>query len=248
MTLKIADLDKKRDRFRRWFYFKKKGGAQVCGSAMRKKDKGERCGQTIDLGENGRCYLHGKDAGAPVVNGRWSIRNKALQDLFLRLRSRPDILDLRDGIAAFDVRIEHLWESLKDEGDSPVFRQRLRELATAAIDSLKGTESKDVLRCVRDIAQHAAEGATELDKWTDLLDLIERRNKRAEAALLSSVRGQNAVPARDVVVFLARIADIIVMRCRGHSELSEQILTDIGRFIGKAPAIPVDPEVVHKRE
>lgn len=248
MAVDIGDLKEARDPYGHRLYFRLDDGRQVCGSGLRRRPKNVRCGQTINLGENGRCKLHGgTNPGRPIVNGSRSIRNKSIQALFQELRARPDILDLRDGLATFDVRIAQLWEALETQGDCPDFRNEAARLCDKLAEAIaEDVPSKEIVQAAHALAAHVQRGVDDTARWDALLDLVERRSRRAEQALLSSLRGQSAVPARDVVVFLARVVDIVSVRTQGHGELGEAILHDISKWIGKTPAIPV--EVLERRE
>lgn len=139
----------------------------LCGAKNR---QGQPCKQRVEPGRE-RCRFHGGrhprgPASPHYKHGRYS-KVGPLAEAAKRVEEQSDLLDLRQGVALFDVRIEEIAERL-EEKDTPGLRRE-------AIELLTGGEVDKALELLE-------KGAERDSAWEKLLTTQERRSDRAEKA------------------------------------------------------------------
>jgi hypothetical protein len=154
---------------------------KVCGAKTR---NGGTCRKPPMLGRT-RCKLHGGaslqgPAHPCYIDGRAS-RNGPLAQAADRVREQADLLDLRPGVALFDVRMEEIAERL-EEKDTPGLRRSALSLLDEAIRLEQEGDHGEANAKLNDCRKLLHDGAERDAAWEKLLSTQERRSDRAEKA------------------------------------------------------------------
>jgi len=184
-----------------------KSSFPICGAKTR---SGGSCQKPPALGKK-RCRLHGgaPGSGRPPKHGRWC---KILGNLGVKLQEAlndPHLASLEPGIAVFDKRLEMISRRMQD-GDVPRFRKEALALYTNARAAMASKDTADSARYLNHLGDLLQRGSEFEHLWDDFLRTIERRNARVEKSLDISLKGQNAINARDLLTILGRMVDIII--------------------------------------
>lgn len=153
---------------------------KVCGAKTR---NGGTCRKPPMLGRT-RCKLHGGaslqgPAHPRYIDGRAS-RNGPLAQAADRVREQADLLDLRPGVALFDLRLEEIAERLEEQ-DTPQLRTKALALLDEAFQ-LGKSDPQESMAKLRECRALLARGASRDRAWEKLLSTQERRSDRAEKA------------------------------------------------------------------
>ena len=185
-----------------------------CGARLRKKP-GQFCA-LAPLRDSNRCRIHGGaslrgPASGQFKTGRFSkYLGGALGDAYENSVSNPELLDLKDGIAVLDA-IARRAAARVAERDTPRFRERAIELHEKMDEVLEGSDPD-----IEALRKHAADlgrllnaGDHEDRAMRFLSDSIEKFSKRAEEATKLALAKHAAIPAADLVILFARLAEAV---------------------------------------
>jgi len=115
------------------------------------------------------CYKHGRRS---LVG--------PLAQAAARVEEQSDLLDLRPGVALFDVRIEEIAERL-GEKDTPSLRKKALGVLDEAF-ALSKSDPQESIEKLRECRALLSKGASRDSAWEKLLSTQERRSDRAEKA------------------------------------------------------------------
>ena len=185
-----------------------------CG-AKAKQSPGKFCTSPPVPGRK-RCRMHGGltprgPASPQFKTGRFSkYLGGALGDAYENSVSNPELLDLKDGIAVLDA-IARRAAARVAERDTPRFRERAIELHEKMDEVLEGSDPD-----IEALRKHAADlgrllnaGDHEDRAMRFLSDSIEKFSKRAEEATKLALAKHAAIPAADLVILFARLAEAV---------------------------------------
>jgi hypothetical protein len=221
----------KADWWKHAFRTDKDPARQICGAKLRRgsddrnvyfadgEERRRRCSYSINLFPNGRCWRHGGDSpGAAVVHGRYM---QGVRGPLGRAQKRAEddrqMLDLRPAIGLFDERMAQLSERIEAEGDTPNFRSFALRLFREMVQAEKDGDA-DMAKHYRKELRILLETGVRGDRqWTEILNVAERRAKRAERANLVLIKGHEVVSKTELTWVLARMLDLIRAEASGKA-------------------------------
>lgn len=187
----------------------------------RSKQTGMRCRNSPKPGWK-VCRFHGAGGGRPpTAGGRYSGASKRFEAALRAATDADDLLDLRPVLGLLDVRMAELLDRLDPTyADTPAWRLKVLELIRAVKEARTDDDRAEAIEAMR---VHVDAGAEYDAAWAELLRLAERRQRRTEAAIATRLRGEQAINARDLVLILGRVLDVL------HQEISDE--ESLGRVI-----------------
>lgn len=196
-----------------------------CGAAPHPTAQRQRPCMLAGTGAGGRCFRHGgRSLGHNLKHGRYSRFAPArVRALMQEAMDDPEILDLKPTLALYDVRIQLLLERL-EEFDCPSYRAEARRMFTGVQEAMARGDLDATRASMRTLGNWLERGDTEGQAWRDLLTTASERSKRSEAAATVALRGENAVTARDLVVLVGNLMDVMVDECGAkHHKLAQRV-------------------------
>ena len=230
------DLDNLRikKKGRNTFYFRVSDDRPTCGAKLANRPKNVRCANYLGLGpRNGRCRMHGRDAGAPLVHGRYSKHlpdkiaaayDKSLSDLKL--------LDQMEGCAALDA-IAKRAATLVKEKDSPEWRKQLLAQWRAAKRAVRQGKAPEMSEEVRILGGMIEAGASEVSSLRFFQDAVERTSKRVEASWRTRLDKEHAINGEDLVAIFAGFLKGVHQILNGNKQSKEIERFCYNQLLGK---------------
>lgn len=149
-----------------------------CGAKTR---SGEPCKADPVRGRK-RCRMHGGTQPIGPASPNWKHGRRSqvtgpLLEALARAEDDEKLLDLRAGVALFDVRLEEISRRL-EAGDAPALRTEALEL----LDSMQAGDAQTAAQKLRELRALLERGVHRDKAWENLLRTQERRSMRAEQA------------------------------------------------------------------
>jgi len=195
-----------------------------CGAKTR---SGGKCRKSPVPGAR-RCRFHGGKSLSGPANPAWKTgryskwaqcfgsRGKAIAEA----ADDDELLNLRRTVAVFEVAMREAAKRL-DQGDSPEWRKRARELFAEATDATAEMDARQ--RAMMLLQSHLAKGADEDKAYAILLDRTERLHRAVSETLDTMLRGANVLNRQQAEVFVRAIFDIL--RAETAPEVSSRVLS-----------------------
>ena len=209
-----------------------------CGARPRKpktpgvhKRRRMPCATVCGEDSNQRCRLHGRGGGRKYRSWdseKWKSKSP-LRRRIEEAETNPNLLDLRNGIALFDVRIDELVKRVEEE-DCPDYRRTALRLYQAMDQARSENDAQGYATAYRELGEWLREGRAESDAWEHLLLSAERRAARAEKAIDLSLKGQKAITERDFMLLLGRIMTVMTEEV-GNIATTQRIVRRLDREI-----------------
>lgn len=194
------------------------------------KQTGNRCTKPVVPGRP-VCRYHGGLGGRPIKHGRYSKALGTLRTAYEEARNDPTLLELRDTLAVLDVIVQKAASRVA-ERDTPRFRARAQELFEAAAGA---TDPAELRVRLRDLGSLIREGVREDEALDRLSDAVEKMARRQEKAWDLRLSAANAINARDMVALLGRFAEIVLDEA--DPETASRVIARIdGEVMGQGPS------------
>jgi hypothetical protein len=164
-----------------------------------------RCGRKKEPGYN-VCRYHGAGGGRPIIHGRYSKRLGRFREAYEQaLESGEGLLDLRETLALLELHVQRAAERAS-EADTPQMRARALELCKQA--QAAEPDARD--QPLEQLATLLEAGVAEDEALAALADAADRMAVRQEKAWGVRLHAAQVINARDLVVIMGRIVDIIL--------------------------------------
>lgn len=153
------------------------------------------------------CRIHGGVAhtGRAPIHGRYA-KTPNLNRLIEQVRAEEDLLDVSGNVAIFRCFKEELSARL-DNNDSPDFR---RELLDILFSEEEGEGPWEIVARAR---KHVQKGVRWDSTWRALVEAAEREGALQTAAISLSLKSENAVSPRQVLVTFQKFLAIVAQHC-----------------------------------
>lgn len=175
---------------------------------QRSAEAGEpvRCGQPKVEGYE-VCRYHGARGGRPIVHGRYSTKLGRLREAFeAAVEDEQGLMDLRQTMALLDVAVQQAAERLGDK-DTPDFRARAITLFERARDATDPDEARRFLTELGALLKRGGDEDRALERLSVAAERLATRQEKAWGIKLSAAQ---AVNARDLMLIMSRIVDVVV--------------------------------------
>ncbi len=175
-------------------------GQPVCYGWKRKKKGKERC-LTLQVGDNGRCRLHGKNAKKGAENGNAKHLNfskyfpKTMQKTVEAVQAVNAGLDLSNELEALRVLEVNLIQSLNDVSNDVSLKQ-IEDAFKQVQKALKKGDKDAIESAIFELGVLIKAGAANFEIWEELRKVIkdiarvasvENRRKATDASMMSIV-------------------------------------------------------------
>jgi len=163
---------------------------------------------------NGRCRMHGGMTPGGMAlpqfkHGRYSKYLPArLVDRYQAGRSDPELLAMRDEIAALDARLSELLERV-DSGESGLLWTSLRAAWTELQEARRAKDNLKLAAALTRVGDLIEQGFDDRAAWADVLALFQDRRRLVESERRRLVDLQQMITAEQAMVFLAAITDAV---------------------------------------
>ena len=163
---------------------------------------------------NGRCRMHGGMTPGGMAlpqfkHGRYSKYLPArLVDRYQAGRSDPELLAMRDEIAALDARLSELLERV-DSGESGLLWIALRDAWTELQEARRAGDNLKLAAALTMVGDLIEQGFDDRAAWADVLALFQDRRRLVESERRRLVDLQQMITAEQAMVFLAAITDAV---------------------------------------
>jgi hypothetical protein len=209
---------------------------KICGAKTR---SGEPCKQTI-LGPSGRCKFHGgaslRGPDLPQFkHGRYSkLFPKEVRKRFEEAQDDPERLSLEEDVSLIQAHIADVAANL-DVRDSAEFRARLREAwgRYQAIISAKEIDSEKAIAARANLGTIIANGADDAERWSELIDLIERKANVSAKEWKRQTDMQSVISLGQAMVLMQALLDSVI-RNVGDRAILGRIMKDVQTILGPA--------------
>jgi len=176
-------------------------GRSVCGRLKqenRRLIEDEACLQPPM--PNGACYWHGGPSPGPpaTANGRYSRLQRFWGELYERLATTDDLLDVKPDLTLMDVAIARRLEFVQSE-DAPAWREELRKTYRAMRAAMKSGDKAEMAVTVRRLGELVERGAKMEQAVRDLVTDVDRRAARAQKEREVMLKGEDVVTVRELM-------------------------------------------------
>jgi hypothetical protein len=215
--------------------------AQRCTATA--KSTGERCKNPAVQGYT-VCRMHGagspkkgKPGGRPIKTGRHSKwLPKDLLERYEEGLADPDLLALKDEIAALDARIGQVGGRL-NTGEGPPAWDAVRAIHQTLLDAIQTGAPKVMRAGIDELGEAIAKADTEASTWGALYDLFDQRRKLVEGERRLEEAASQTITAREMVTLVAALVDLIRQHVTDQATLSALTL-GIRNLISERSAAP----------
>lgn len=173
----------------------------------------EQCRRHASIGKK-VCYIHGgrtpSGAKSPhFITGRWSRAMPVrLLERYHEAVNDSKLLELRAEIALCDARVCDIL-GRTDTGESGVLWQSLRDTYQQFEAGRDRYDSEAVMRSLQEIGALIHRGADDIDAWSEIMIVIERRRKLTESEWRRLVRLRNVVTAEEVLTLIEALSQCV---------------------------------------
>lgn len=180
-----------------------------CGAKTR---SGGKCALPPLKGRT-RCKFHGgKSPRGPAhpsyKHGRRSKVTGPLLEALARAEDDEKLLDLRAGVALFDLRLEEISRRL-EEADVPELRTRALDLLEAALAASRDGEAREAAEKLNELRALLQAGVKRDRAWEALLKTQERRSTRAEQATDRWIKQAGVFHVAELKVAVGTLIEIL---------------------------------------
>ena len=132
----------------------------------------------------------------------------ALGDAYKSSLANPELFDLKDSVAMLDAIAQRAAQRA-DEADTPKFRERSLKRFNEAQDALADGDTARASDHLRSLGKLLRAGVREDASMRFLSESITNYSKRAEEATKLALAKHAAIPAADLVILFARLAEAV---------------------------------------
>lgn len=221
-----------------------KMGKRQC--TAKSKQTGKRC-MAPPMPEGTKCRFHGgaPRSGRPSTKGRFSKAMGKLAAAYHDSLNDSTLTDTREPLAALDALTRRAAERAA-ERDTPEFRKRVQQLVETMATALRGQDVATFTAKLTELQKLAADGAEEDDALREAAEAFERFSERLEAHWKIKLDRKQAINARDLMVVVQRLVDIVRTEVSGDAAARvargfDQVMLSTFRFMSEDPRRMFDP-------
>jgi hypothetical protein len=197
--------------------------ARQCAATTR---KGERCKNPAVTGY-AVCWKHGagspkrgKAGGRPIEHGRHSKWLPArLLESYRESLADPELLALKDEIAALDARIAQVGERL-NTGEGPSAWDQVRAIHRTLVGAVQAGKPKTLKASIGELGEVIEGAESEEATWEALYDLFDKRRRLVEGERRLEETAQRVITAQEMVTLVAALVDVIRMHVKDRETLA----------------------------
>lgn len=166
------------------------------------KSTQKRCREEVVPGRN-VCWRHGGLGGRPG-GGRWSQALGRLGAVLDKVRDDPELTDLERPLSVLSLVVEERMKRV-DDGDTPQFRERARELYDQARE-LSSTDPAGAAAAMTELGKLLREGIKHDKALDSLVAGVDKYRRALEEFWKIRLARQHVINEKDMISILARVA------------------------------------------
>jgi len=202
------------------------------------------------------CYHHGGASLRGPAHPNYK-HGRYAKDLPTRLAARyaaaladPELLSLRDDVAVVDARVSELIAGL-DRGEAGTLWLQLGRTRQEMEEARIAGDTKTLAVCLNEVDNLIQRGATEAERWRELLTTIDRRRVLVESERERLAQAEQMLTAKQAMLFVGVVQDMLSVAVEAHvadRRTRATILAEVAQGVDGLLGSPVQGGVDHQPE